>query len=83
MDAEHPLRLAHGPWRSRLKTRGLRHAGLGSSFGNRIRLNAALANTTSQSTFSTPRSLTLRSQPIVFNQPNAGSIRGLACWLIA
>ena len=50
-----------------------------SSFGNRIRLKAALAKTKSQSTLARPRSLTLRIQAIVFSQPNAGSMRGRAC----
>ncbi len=51
----------------------------GSSFGNRIRLKAALAKTNSQSTLARPRSFTLRIQAIVFSQPNAGSMRGRAC----
>jgi hypothetical protein len=42
--------------------------------GKRIKLNAALANTNSQSTLGSPRSFTLRTQPIVFSQPNAGSM---------
>ena len=41
-----------------------RHPGLGSSFGNRMRLNAALANTNNQSTLASPRSLTLRIQDL-------------------
>jgi hypothetical protein len=57
----------------------LAHAALGSSFGKRIRLKAALANTNSQLTFASPRSFTFRIHAIVFNQPNAGSIRGRAC----
>jgi hypothetical protein len=67
----------------RVETRPPSQAGVGSNFDNRIKLDAALANTTSQSTLSSPRSLTLRSQPIVFNQPNAGSMRGRACCLLA
>jgi len=55
------------------------HAGCGSSLGNRIRLNAALAKPNSQSTFGNPLNLTLRIQAIVFSQPNAGSMRGRAC----
>jgi hypothetical protein len=42
-------------------------------------LNAALANTKSQSTFGRPRSFTLRIHAIVLSQPHAGSIRGRAC----
>jgi hypothetical protein len=57
--------------RSREETHRLRHADLGSNFGNQIRLNAALANTNNQSTFSRPRSFTLRIHATVFNQPNA------------
>jgi hypothetical protein len=60
-----------------------RHAGLGSSLGSRIRLNAALAKTNNQSTFAKPRNLTLRIQAMFFNHPNAGSTRGRACWLCA
>jgi hypothetical protein len=69
------------PWRPQRRpdTSLPGHAGLASSFGNRIRLNAALANTNSQSTLARPRSLTLRIQAIVFNHPNAGSMRGRAC----
>src|SRR5215203_6178022 len=37
-------------------------AALGSSFGNRVRLKAALAKTKSQSTLGSPRSFTLRIQ---------------------
>jgi hypothetical protein len=55
----------------------------GSSFGNRIKLKAALANTNSQSTFAKPRSFTFRIQAMVFSHPNAGSMRGRVCWLIA
>ena len=62
-----------------MKTRRPHHAGLGSSFGNRIKLNAALAKTKSQSTLGSPRSFTLRIQAIVFSHPNAGSMRGRAC----
>ena len=35
------------------------------------------------STFANPRSLTLRSQPTLFSQPKARSIRGRACRLFA
>jgi hypothetical protein len=52
---------------------------LGSSFGNRIKLKAALAKTKSQSTLGSPRSFTLRIQAMVFSQPKAGSMRGRAC----
>src|SRR3954454_17922237 len=68
---------------TRVDTRRPDQAALGSSFGNRIRLNAALAKTNSQSTLGSPRSLTLRIQAMVFSHPNAGSIRGRACWLLA
>ena len=44
---------------------------------------AALAKTTSQSTFGRLRSFTLRSHPTVFSQPKAGSMRGRACRLMA
>ena len=71
-------------WRPRAcGTRLNRQAGLGSSLGNRIKLKAALAKTKSQSTFANPRSFTLRIHAFVFNQPNAGSILGRACWLLA
>ena len=43
----------------------------GRSLGKRIRLNAALAKTKSQSTFARPRNLILGIQAIVFSQPNA------------
>ena len=56
-----------------------RHPGLGSSFGNGMRLNAARANTNNQSTLASPRSLTLRIRATVFSHPNAGSIRGRVC----
>lgn len=62
-----------------VETRRLRHAVLGSSFGNRIGLNAALAKTNSHSTFAIPRSLTFRTPATVFSQPKAGSMRGRAC----
>ena len=55
------------------------YAERGSSFGNRIKLKAALAKTKSQSTLGSPRSFTLRIQAMVFSHPNAGSIRGRAC----
>jgi hypothetical protein len=42
-------------------------------------LNAALAKTNSQSTLANPRTFTWRIQAMVFNQRNAGSIRGRAC----
>jgi hypothetical protein len=45
------------------------HADCGSSFGNRIRLKAALAKTNSHSTFARPRSFTLRTHAIVFSRP--------------
>jgi hypothetical protein len=62
-----------------METRRPHQAVLASSFGSRIRLKAALANTKSQSTLGNPRSFTLRIQAIVFSHPNAGSIRGRAC----
>jgi hypothetical protein len=62
-----------------MKTRRPHYTGLGSSFGSRIRLNAALAKTKSQSTLARPRNLTFRIQAIVFSHPNAGSMRGRAC----
>jgi len=83
MDFEGSLQVPHRDRRRRAERRRPLHAGLGSSFGNRIRVNAALAKTSSQSTFSNPCSLTLRIPAIVFNQPNAGSISGRTCWLIA
>ena len=55
------------------------YAGTVVNVTNRRRLNAALAKTTSQSTFGNPRNLILRSHAMVFNQPEAGSIRGRAC----
>jgi hypothetical protein len=64
--------------RAFISTRRVRHAGLGSSLGNRIRLSAALAKTNSQSTLAKPRNFTLRIQAIVFNHPKAGSMRGRA-----
>ena len=63
----------------RVDTRRPRQAAFGSSFGNRIRLNAALAKTNSQSTLGSPRSFTFRIQAMVFSHPNAGSMRGRAC----
>ena len=68
-----------GPTGARVETRRLHQTALGSSFGNRIRLKAALAKTNSQSTLGSPRSLTLRIQAMVFSHPNAGSMRGRAC----
>ena len=69
---------AGGP-NGRAETRRPRHAGRASSLGSRIRLKAALAKTKSQSTFGSPRSLTLRIQAIVFSHPKDGSMRGRAC----
>ena len=47
------------PVDGRVETRRPHQAGLGSSFGNRIRLKAALANTKSQSTLGKPAQLDL------------------------
>jgi hypothetical protein len=58
---------------------GASHAGAAIKVVNRRKLKAALAKTTNQSTFGSPRSLILRSHAMVFSQPKAGSTRGRAC----
>jgi hypothetical protein len=62
----------------RVETRPPHQAALGSSFGNRIRLKAALAKTPSQSALGSPRNFTLRTQAIVFDHPNASARKSTA-----